>query len=205
MNKRGSSLKLLKFYQPSTQDPYLVVPTLKKGPVHNKCKKQRRFIEDQTLDPELKLMLKEPASKVPYINDYIHSMDIAAMQSLGFNRFCQTMVSLQKKQRLLFSRSVVQRPGNGDKEHLSKEGSAERSPESQNTRLLFGPRRSLPTFQPKSEKPAVRIRPAPSKSTSVIHCLVENLQSENEHLRSTIRQAEAGRRSRKALCNLKLI
>jgi hypothetical protein len=77
-----------------------VVPTLKKGPVRNKCKKLRRYIDDQTLDPELKLMLKEPASKVPYINEYMHSMDIAAMQSLGFNRFCQTMVNLQKKQRL---------------------------------------------------------------------------------------------------------
>lgn len=42
----------------------------------------------------------------PYLNDYTHCMDIVAMQSLGFRRFCAKMVSMQKKQRSEFAKSV---------------------------------------------------------------------------------------------------
>jgi hypothetical protein len=52
------------------------------------------MINDKTIEPELQMLMnqtgKQP-SPIPYINEYKSVMDVAAMQSLGFERFCTRM------------------------------------------------------------------------------------------------------------------
>lgn len=58
------------------------------------------MINDKTIEPELQMLMnqtgKQP-SPIPYINEYKSVMDVAAMQSLGFERFCTRMRKRQKQ------------------------------------------------------------------------------------------------------------